>query len=289
MYRTAALNQKGGVGKTGMVAGTAGALAARGRRVLVVDLDPQGHLTTEALQCDETGLDVPNLADGLTGKYDGPLEGLIAAHSQNSSGGRVDVLPTSLAMYLVVRELYLLRNQERRLATLLDRLDPSSYDHVLLDCPPSLDVLTDNALVAADGVLIPVQPAKTSVRALRLLLNQVGVIEQELKLPRRELLGLVPSVFRRPMSGLAKYVMGDLEAFAEAGVGEPLPILAHLPLSTLVEESWLAGQTVPEYAPDSPQAHGYRRLAVRLDVAAGLSPQSEWDELTPLPSLAPAA
>lgn len=288
MLTTSVLNQKGGVGKTGLASGVAGALAEQGRRVVLVDLDPQGHLTTEALGLDEVGLDVPNIADALTGKFDGPIDDLIVTHSNYPSGGRIDLIPTSLAMYLVVRELYLLRNQERRLAQLVGQLPEGVYDHVLIDCAPSLDVLTDNALVASTSVVIPVQPAKTSVRALRLLLDQVSVLERELGLSRRQLLGLVPSVYRRPMSGLAQYMMGQLEAFADAENGDAaLPILAHMPLSTVVEEAWLEGTPTSAYAPRSQQADGYRRLALRLDVAAGLADRSEWDALPALPSLAP--
>lgn len=290
VWTTSVLNQKGGVGKTGLASGTAGALAERGRRVLVTDLDPQGHCTTEALGLDEVELGAPNIADALTNKWQGPIEDLITTHSTYPSGGRIDIIPTSLAMYLVVRELYLLRNQERRLEALLAQLPDDAYDHVIVDCAPSLDVLTDNALVASDGVIIPVQPAKTSVRALRLLLDQVNVLEDELKLPRRRLLGLVPSVYRRPMTGLARYVMGQLEDFAHVGPEEDgLPVLAHLPLSTTVEEAWLEGTPTTVYAPNTDQAAGYRRIAVRLDVAAGLSEASEWEALPPLPSLAPAA
>jgi len=306
---TAVLNQKGGVGKTGTTAGTAGALAERGRRVLLVDLDPQGHLTTEALGMDDVepgDPDAPNLANALIGSYTGPFEDLVVTHSEYPGGGRIDIIPTTVDMFLLVKRLYQGRSMEWRLSRLLDRIPAGHYDHILIDCPPSLDVLTDNALAAAGpsedegrdrtgGVLIPVQPSKTSLRALRLLLDQLGVLESELRLAPRELYGLVPSLFRRPLPSIGVYVMGQLQEFSEPtaedierGV-QPLPMLGYLPLATAVEEAWLEGKTITSFAPRSPLSAAFRRIAVRLDVAAGLAPQSEWDNLEPLPPLAPMA
>ena len=284
---TAVLNQKGGVGKTGLTVGTGGALAERGRRVLLVDLDPQGHLTAEALRMEEADPDGPNLAAALVGEHTGPLEELIVERVPHSSGGQLDVIPTSVAMFLVVRQLYHGRAPEFRLARLLERLPPHTYDHVLIDCPPSLDILTDNALVAAHGLVIPVQPNNTSLRALRLLIEQLAVVEEELQLPRRVLHGLVPGIYRRPLSGIARYKMQQLEKYGDPDEphDEPLPILAHLPLAAVVEEAWLSGQPLTDYKPNSPIAEAYRRISVRLDVAAGLSAQEEWDRLPSLDSL----
>lgn len=281
---TAILNQKGGVGKTGLTAGAGGALAELGRRVLLIDLDPQGHLTTEALRLDEVEPDQPNLAAALTGRFTGAIEDIIRQGTEHASGGVVDIVPTSAAMFLVVRELYHSRAPESRLARVLERLDPDSYDHVLIDCPPSLDILTDTALVAADGLVIPVQPNNTSIRALRLLIEQLAVVEEELQLPRRELYGLVPGIYRRPLSGIARYKMAQLEEYGrpEDPNVPPIPILAHLPLAAVVEEAWLSGQTVVDYKPNAPIADAYRRIALRLDIAAGLSPVEDWAKLPTL-------
>lgn len=287
-HKTAVLNQKGGVGKTGLTAGAGGALAERGRRVLLIDLDPQGHLTAEALRMKEADPEGPNVADALTGDYTGPVQDLIVHRPQHPSGGQLDLIPTCVNMFLVVKTLYSrARAPEFRLERLLEQLPVGSYDHVLIDCPPSLDVLTDNALVAASGVVIPVQPNNTSLRALRLLITQLGVLEAELRLPQRELYGLVPGIYRRPLSGIAKHKMKQLERYSTVEDAEipPLPILAHLPLAAVVEEAWLSGETITDYQPEAPIADAYRRIAVRLDVAAGLASWDEWDRLGPLESL----
>lgn len=297
MRKTAWLTQKGGVGKSAGTAGTAGALVERGRRVLVVDGDPQGHLTTEALGLDDSasgrldnGGAAPNLANALTGDYSGPVRDLLVKHSTHDSGGELVVLPTSIDMFLVTRSLYSgARAMEWRLSRLLDdlhsELGPDERpDHVLIDCPPSLDVLTDNALVAADGLVIPVQPDRTSRRALRLLLTQITAMEQELRLSPRDLHGLMLSVFRRPLSDLDRYMVGELERMEEQDAG--LAILAHFPLMVRVKEAWFSGQPLPLYAPRHELADQYRRVAVKLDVAAGLASPEEWQSLPALPRVA---
>ncbi|AEA29051.1 ParA family protein [Pseudonocardia dioxanivorans] len=277
---TAFLNQKGGVGKTGVTVGAGGALAEMGRRVLMIDLDPQGHLTCEALRLPEADQDGPNLARALTGEYEGPIQDLIISRPSYDGGGQLDVIPTTLAMFLVVRDLYSRRAPETKLARLLEQLPSDAYDHILIDCPPSLDILTDTALVAADGVVIPVQPSNTSLRALRLLIDQIAAIENDLRLPRRELYGMVPGLYRRPLSGIQRFKMAELERYTlpdPDGLVEPLPILAHLPLATIVEEAWLSGEPVTDYRPSAPIADAYRKVALRLDIAAGLSPAEAWE------------
>ncbi|WP_187352006.1 ParA family protein [Allosaccharopolyspora coralli] len=258
MRITSVLNQKGGVGKTGLAAGIGGALADRGRRVLLVDLDPQGHLTTEALGLSEASPDGPTLPDALTGVYRGPAKELIARHSSSQAGGVLDVLPHALAMFVAGRELDKLPAREWRLARLLEEL-ADDYDACVLDCPPALDILTDNALAAAHGVVIPVQPERTSMRALGLLLDQIEALEAALRRPRLHLHGLVPSVYRRPLGKLASSVMGEF------GQLDHLPLLAHLPLSVTVTEAWDAGRTVTDYAPDSEHAQAYRTVADAIE------------------------
>lgn len=294
MYRTAWLNQKGGVGKSAGVSGAAGALVERGRRVLVVDADPQGHLTTEALKLPEApsgriedGSPAPNLANKLTGDYTGPVRDLLVRHATHQSGGQLWVLPTALDMFLVARTLYAgSRAMEWRLSRMLDDLadelgSDEQPDHVLIDCPPSLDVLTDNGLLAADGLFIPVQPERSSRRALRLLLTQITAMENELRVSRRRLLGLLLSMYRRPLSDLDRYVLTELEAL---GSEDPdLAIRAHFPQTVKVRESWMYGSPLPLHLPRHELSDQYRRVAILLDVAADLAGRDEWDALPALP------
>lgn len=257
MRITCVLNQKGGVGKTGLVAGCGGALADRGQRVVLVDLDPQGHLTVEALGLEEADPEQPTLAQALTGTYRGPAKRLVASHSSTENGGALDVLPHALGMFTAGRELDRLTAREWRLSRVLEELD-GDYDHCLIDCPPALDILTDNAIAAAHGLVIPVQPERTSMRALGLLLDQVDAVENALRRPRLDLHGVVPSVYRRPLGNLASSVMGELSQL------DHLPVLAHLPLSVTVTEAWDAGQPMTRYSRDSEHANAYRAVADAL-------------------------
>lgn len=256
---TAVTNQKGGVGKTATTKNVGGALAALGKNVLLVDLDPEGHLT-EAMKLPmaQSGPGEANLLQALTGRYAGTMADLIVAHSQPV--GRLDVIPTALEMLVSgVREVDQLKAREYRLQKLLKAVE-GVYDHVLIDCPPSLDILTDNALTAADGVLIPVQAEDSSIKALKLLLPQIAATDADLRDKPLHIHGLVVNLLRRPVSKLAQSVLDTFEQL------DGLPILGTVPFSTVtVAEAWRYGRTVDDYAPGSENAETYRAIARVLD------------------------
>ncbi|MDX2733563.1 ParA family protein [Streptomyces sp. PA03-2a] len=254
---TAVTNQKGGVGKTATALNVAGALAEAGHNVLLVDLDPQGHLT-DGLGIDQApaGEGAANLYRALIGEYTGSIADLITPHS--APAGRLDLVPNTIEMFMAVRELDKQRAREHRLTRLLAAVR-GIYDHVLIDSPPSLDILTDNALAATDGVLIPVQAEDSSLKALRLLLPQIASVDADLRDAPLQLHGLVVSLLRRPVTKLSESVLVELEKL------NGLPILGTVPLGVVVTEAWRAGRTVVDYAPDSEHAQVYRALAKALE------------------------
>lgn len=255
---TAVVNQKGGVGKTSTTVNVAGALAELARRVLVVDLDPQGHLT-DALG--ERSAEGPaTLAAALTGEWSGSPAELVVEHSTAENGGRLALVPNAVEMFVVGRTLDQMRAREHRLGRVLAGLG-ADWDHILVDCPPSLDILTDNALAASHGVLVPVQAEDSSLKALRLLLAQIEAVDADLRQHPLRIHGLVVSLLRRPPSTLAKSVLEQLGALPD------LPVLATIPLSVTVTEAWRLGQPVVSYAPDTEHAGAYRSLAKILDSA----------------------
>lgn len=253
---TAIVNQKGGVGKTATTINVGAALAETGRRVLLVDLDPQGHLT-RALGL--TAVAGPaTLAGALLGQYAGDLADMIA-----TTGERVPlhVLPTSDEMFVLEPQLYSRTGREWLLSRLLDGFAPA-FDDCLIDCPPSLGALTDAALVAArtgpqriGRVVIPVQSEDSSLDALRLLLRQLDTLSQVLAI-EVPVAGLVVNQYDARRGRVATSMM---EVFNQRD-----DVLAVLGDRKEIREGWRIKQSVIEHAPDSAPAGWYRDLAQRI-------------------------
>ncbi|SFQ55956.1 chromosome partitioning protein [Amycolatopsis arida] len=259
MQITSVVNQKGGVGKTALSVGLAAALAERGRRTLLVDLDPQGHATTELLGLPEAPAQGPTLAKALLKMWKGPVEELIVSHPRCTigPGGALDVIPTCSGMFDLIRRLDQFRVPGWQLARVIQF---ANYDHVVVDCPPALDVLTNNAIAATHGVLVPVQPDRTSIRALRLLREQISYVEQSVGRPPVTFYGLVPGLYRRPMSSYAAAAMEELAAFG-------IPVLPHVPLGVVINEAAARGVPVTTFAPETVQAAAFRQIAHVVDSA----------------------
>ncbi|GAA1986251.1 ParA family protein [Amycolatopsis minnesotensis] len=257
MQITSVVNQKGGVGKTSLSVGTAAALAERGLRVLLIDLDPQGHATTEMLGLPEVPSTMPSLAKALTKMWKGAVEELVVTHPRANvgRGGTLDVVPTSPGMFDLVRRLDQFRVPGWQLARVIQF---ANYDHVIIDCPPALDVLTNNALAATTGILVPVQPDRTSIRALRLLYDQLAYVEQSVNRPPITHYGLVPGLYRRPMSHYAAAALHELHGFG-------IPVLSHVPMGVVMNEAAAHGVPVTTFAPETVQAEAFRQIAHSLD------------------------
>ncbi len=194
-------NQKGGVGKTTTSVNLAAGLAHAGRRVLLVDLDPQGNATMGS------GIDKRTLKASV---YQ-VLLGLSTAEAirRPSEAGGYDVIPANRDLAGAEVELVELEHRETRLKSALAPI-VADYDFILLDCPPSLNMLTVNGLVAADAVMIPMQCEYYALEGLSDLVNTIKRVRQHLN-PRLEIEGLLRTMFD-PRNTLAQQVSAQLQA-----------------------------------------------------------------------------
>lgn len=166
----AVTNQKGGVGKTAVGINVAGALNDRGRDVLFVDLDPQGNATENLGMRDRYDSEPPTLFDVLTEPDQREtITELVTAHEE------MDVLPSSIDMTAVEPELTLSRRSGEQLDLALQHVR-DEYDYVIIDCPPFLGNLMDNALYTSRNVLIPALAEDTSKRAFELLFDHIDAL-----------------------------------------------------------------------------------------------------------------
>ena len=268
MFKISVTNQKGGVGKTVTTVNVGAALAQAGKRVLLVDLDPQGHLT------DNLGLphatEPATLANALLGDWSGELGDLIAVYRDN-----IHVIPTHPSMFLLEPQMYgaKVRNREQRLSKLLRYLD-DAYDFCLIDCPPSLGALTDNGLVATGrrrgergpfpgGVLIPVQAEDSTLNAIKLLFQQISTVEHEMELDL-DIIGMVINLYDGRRGRIATSTRSALHSM------EGVKVVGEIGDRTVVREGWRLHLPVVEHDPKSDAAHGYTELADYIVKHAGV-------------------
>jgi len=197
----AVTNQKGGVGKTTTSVNLAAGLAQAGKRVLLVDLDPQGNATMGS------GIDKRTLSASV---YQ-VLLGLCTAETarQRSDAGGYDVIPANRDLAGAEVELVELEHRETRLKSALVPII-AQYDFILLDCPPSLNMLTVNGLAAADAVMIPMQCEYYALEGLSDLVNTIKKVRQHLN-PRLEIEGLLRTMYD-PRNTLAQQVSAQLQS-----------------------------------------------------------------------------
>ncbi len=242
-------NQKGGVGKTTTAVTLAASLARRGKHVLLIDLDPQANASTNlGINQAATSTDSSRLVLGGGEQPIWPSE-------TNLAGLRI--IPSNMNLAGAEIELVGLTRREWRLADALARgNEPDGFDadFVFIDCPPSLGLLTLNALVAAHAVLIPLQCEFFALEGLAHLMRTVETVRQALN-PHLAVEGILLTMFDR-RNNLSELVAADARSFFGALVFETV-----IPRNVRVSEAPSHGQPVTIYDPRSPGALAYDRLA----------------------------
>lgn len=249
MARILALsNQKGGVGKTTTAINLSAALASAGQRVLLVDMDPQGNATSGV------GHDRNSLEHGV---YEVLLGTKDAADVVVPSGhDNLDLLPATAGLVGAEVELVDQRGRERRLRAGLAPVR-EMYDWILIDCAPSLGLLTVNALTAADRVLVPLQAEYYAMEGLSQLLRTITAVRRGLNPDlRRE--GIVVTMYDRRNNLCREVADQARELFGDEVFNVPVPRNVRL------GEAPSYGLSVLEYAPNSAGARSYRQLAAEL-------------------------
>ncbi len=261
-------NQKGGVGKSTTAVSLGAALADIGYRVLVVDLDPQGNAST--------GMGIRHEARDVT-VYDvvvseAPLAEAIIA----TPVARLHAVPSTIDLAGAEIELVSQFSREGRLKRALEPVMDGQYDFVLLDCPPSLGLLTVNALTAARELIVPIQCEYYALEGLGQLLRNVNLVHQNLN-PDLHLSGIVMTMFD-PRTKLSEQVVEEVQRFFGELVYDVI-----IPRTVRLSEAPGFGQPITVYDPKSKGAESYRELA--REVAMRPVPTGGLPSLDDLPTV----
>lgn len=265
MRSIAIMNQKGGVGKTTTAVNLSAALAEAGRRVCLIDLDPQAHASLHV------GV---SLRDGQPSVYDVLTGDLQFTHVRSQVADNLWLVPAHLDLAAAEVEL---AGEVGREVILRDKLaqDDAAFDYIVIDCPPSLGVLTINALTMVREVFLPLQPHFLALHGLSKLLKTVEIVSKRLNRDLR-LTGVLLCMFDAN-TRLATEVSSDVAAYFERGqTPDCIWATARMFQTRIRRNIRLAeapsfGQSIFQYAPTSNGAEDYRQLSAEVLAMAGVA------------------
>ena len=266
MRSIAVMNQKGGVGKTTSSVNLAAALAREGRRVCLMDLDPQGHASFHVGV--EAGPDMPTVYDVFT-------QQTTLDHARQLVGENLSLIPANIDLAATEVELAGTQGREFFLRNAMQHWkEQNRFDYVVMDCPPSLGILTINALTAVNEVFIPLQPHFFALQGLSKLFETTALVTRRLNRDLR-VTGIMMCLYESG-TRLAADVTEDLKQFLNASDGDTPWASAKIFKSKVRRNIKLAeapsfGQSIMDYAPTSSGAVDYLALAAEvLDMEAAM-------------------